>query len=306
MALENEQVFGEIIGTPIVDDCSVLIGVDHDKHPCFLVRSNDDDSESAMSSGKIRVDFRGKYSLHEQGITAKRFVKIGLQSRNHDLVPIFCRVVTEVLDFESCTPSQKVIKSKIQVLFKIFKALESNINDYVGLWGEVFYIYRSNNVSDAVRAWHKRKSANIDFMFNDYSLELKTTRLTKRVHHFSLTQVEGVHKSIQRVLSLMLNENDNGFTLFELVEKVLERLGNSSLKEEFLVKFYEAGGKTIAEQDDAFDIEVAENSAKLMNASDIPKPIINSNDEILSVKYKVDLTKTTAVELGANCFDLNT
>lgn len=92
-----------------------------------------------------------------------------------------------------------------------------------GLWGELWFIERSTDITRALGAWRGPDGDATDFFVDGKAAEVKTSR-TRHQHHVSQSQVDapvGEHEAW--LISIWVKSDPTAVTVPELVDRVLER-----------------------------------------------------------------------------------
>ena len=167
-------------------------------------------------------------------------------------------------------PDIKEIYYFIENTKRLFEQLTIKKNtEEIGLWGELFLISRSKDFKYLVQSWHINRTDRFDFNDGINKLEVKTTKKSERIHHFSLNQLDKLQSSNTLICSIMTSESGKGITVFELYERILDRLDNSD-KEIFRDKLFQICGSELLSFDTKFDMGMAKSSYKFYSVSSIP------------------------------------
>jgi hypothetical protein len=94
----------------------------------------------------------------------------------------------------------------------------------VGLWGELFVILNSRDPAKSVLAWHTDPNELYDFVDGNQTIEVKTTTSRTRCHHFRLEQLQSSASSRGFVVSVMVQPAAEGFSIRDLVDRIVVRL----------------------------------------------------------------------------------
>ena len=100
-------------------------------------------------------------------------------------------------------PTPKDISEKTQMLIDLFKEMPNKRSSIIGLWGELFLIASSKNITKCLEAWHQHSEDKYDFYDNNEALEVKCTTQTDRKHQFKHDQLVSNLKD-HYVASIML------------------------------------------------------------------------------------------------------
>lgn len=143
------------------------------------------------------------------------------------LLDVFSVLAVDLVNGVGSNPSWKNILSAVENWFALLRpGRRLSAEAELGLWGEVWFLERSNAVDLLVQAWRGPETDNTDFFLGGASVEIKTSRSRLR-HHVSQTQVMqpvGVAKSW--LLSLWVKPDPTAplqMSLGGLVTSVLRR-----------------------------------------------------------------------------------
>jgi hypothetical protein len=98
----------------------------------------------------------------------------------------------------------------------------------VGLIGELLFIDQSAMVVKSVNAWRINANDLIDFVFPDYSVEVKCTTSMNRIHTVTYEQVAGLTGLNSYFLSVRVTQVANGMSGARLLEQLVERCGDDA------------------------------------------------------------------------------
>jgi hypothetical protein len=166
-----------------------------------------------------------------------------------------------------------------------------------GLWGELFTMQKVNGFRFWAPSWHGAVTGLFDFSAKRKHVEVKTTLGHQRIHHFSHKQIWEPEGEQILIASLMLEKDDCGLSLRELVNgcRIALRGTPDYLKLEFAVRH--AGMDDEFTLGPRFDSTKAERDLSWFRATDAPHFRMPQPDGVSETSYKVDLTK--AVPLSA-------
>jgi len=283
------------------------IGVSNEGFPMFFIATKKQSSTSiAINLKLIQVEFQKdcelllKSGAKENGV----YSIVTLKSDNDDLSRYFIGNLLHILSLLGQNPTYTQIKTELNNLSNLFQNLTKSPKKTIqGLWAELLIIEQSKDPSYLINCWHQKKSDLYDFNNGFDKLEVKSTIKSKRVHKFSLNQLQVIKDSLILVGSVFTIETDKGINAETLIEKIQERLNNP----EEVSKLQNVIADTMGTQieriyDTFFDYTHAKNSIKLFNVIDVPKILDDSvPQEISNVKFNSDLSGVR--ELTDNDFD---
>lgn len=204
------------------------------------------------------------------------FCLLKLNNKNNDntLSKYFLNLCIELTVKLGEEPDIKQIYNFIENTKRLFEQLTIKKNtEEIGLWGELFLILNSKDVKYIVESWHINKTDRFDFNDGINKLEVKTTKKSERIHHFSLNQLDRLQSSNTLICSVMTSESGKGITVFELYEKILDKL-DYNVREIFRDKLFQICGSELLSFDTKFDMGMAKSSYKFYSVNSIPS--INS------------------------------
>lgn len=140
----------------------------------------------------------------------------------------------------------KLFASISSLFDKKRKVSESEVQ---GLFAELYSIlYLNDKNCDIAKYWQSKSRMKFDFSINETKrLEIKSTLKSNRIHHFRHDQLLGSMYDI-KIVSLLLQKNDQGVSLADLVDVFREEYSDdyslmlhidsivSQIDEEYLLK----------------------------------------------------------------------
>lgn len=232
------------------------------------------------------VEFRVR---DNSGGRQERAVLVEAKNRDTWLVESFLQLVAML--FESgAQPTPNSIQQLLDDLVALFRALtQPPLRSVIGLWGELFVIYRSSDPQQLVGAWHTTPRDKFDFSSGHERLEVKTTT-GPRMHSFAHAQLsmpEGVKATIA---SVVVVPQEDGMSCGDLAETILGRLTDASHKRKVVEQVIHTLGKEWQNQDsEKYDVEQAKIALKFFESRVIPRVSDPIPPQVSGVKYQVDL-----------------
>lgn len=200
------------------------------------------------------------------------------------------------------TISSELSDSELLSYFLNLKDLFSNetkksIKELQGLYGELYamvYLKEKQqiNIAQFYQSEDKRK---FDFSVNENKkIEVKTTTLPARIHHFKLDQLNVLRYDIL-VVSIMLQKDDGGLSLNSLIEKA-KLLFSNNLKLlihiENMVKNVDVDVLETLKYNKAF----IDGNIRFVKAVDIPRIQEKTMDGVFNVEFDSDLSSMNSLE----------
>lgn len=180
--------------------------------------------------------------------------------------------------------------------FLEIKALFSNerkISKYEleGMWGELFSMYNLKQYYniDISNYYQKESKRKFDFSVTDKKkIEIKSTLKPERIHHFLHQQLDTDRFDIM-VISIKLQKDDKGLSLFELI-KICKTLFSNNFE---IILYIETIVKNIEInelEELKFNLEYAKSNFKIFDALTLPRIKEKNVDGIFNVEYDVDFS----------------
>ena len=153
----------------------------------------------------------------------------------------------------------------------------------VGLFGELTFIFNSENKVRTISAWHESPYSTYDFGFQSDRLEVKTTTSPTRLHWLRSSQTLELDRQKLTYLSIYAPEVEGGISVSELIQKLASSL-QASEKTTLLAKLdlYDLG-----QADMRFDLDSAVSSFKFIDGMNVP--IVNSSEPaVRNISWQCD------------------
>jgi len=140
-----------------------------------------------------------------------------------------------------------------------------------GLYAELYSIYFFRNKIDLAKSWQNKDRMKFDFSINeDTKLEVKSTNLQSRIHHFKHEQLATNIVDIY-ILSYKLREDNDGLSLLELISRVLPLLNEYPKKQARILKLkFDCKDEGILKELKYLE-EYTISNMRFFNAKDVPK-----------------------------------
>jgi hypothetical protein len=190
------------------------------------------------------------------------------------------------------------LRDAVLFAIDIWKQQKSKRQEVVGVIGELYWLnQRIEESTDEGHAlylidgWESStRRTNIDFNYEYHSLffEIKTSSNGMRLHHFKGKEQLELFASNDEgyVCSIMLSEDDNGFSAFHLVQSTSEIL----LKRGFVNALKSYGERCsirgMETQDNEYRFNLCKNGVKYYRMSELDIPVIK--DSIVDVSWTTD------------------
>jgi hypothetical protein len=210
---------------------------------------------------------------------------------------VFADLISLLLNRVSTNPEIHEIVELIELIIEIFNPGQ-NISDseIVGLWGELFLIHISNNPTGLINCWRTNSSDRFDFSDQNSRIEVKTTR-GLRQHTFSYEQVSPHNDLTIVIASLVLVEDQNGFSASDLLQQIEKRVTSQQAKRKLTSNTLRIiQGDLRSNQHLKFDMEIAGINLRYFTSNSIPQPLLPPLG-VSEVKFTSDLQLTSNIDL---------
>ena len=196
-------------------------------------------------------------------------------------------------------PTLQELKIEVEKLIELFSKFSKPPTKTVqGLWGELFVIAQSKNPAYLIQAWHNSAADKFDFNDGIDKIEVKSTSKTKRIHHFSIEQLNPNPNSDLIIISVFVVETGVGESIFDLVKQIDDRIQDDDLSFRMNQIIIQTLGREISKSFDMyFDFNLALDSIQFYESEDIPSIAIqNVPDEVINVHFDTDLTTVNSIK----------
>lgn len=195
-------------------------------------------------------------------------------------------------------PTSMQISLAIRDLAELFRALSKPPTKSIqGLWAELYLISRSKKIETAIRAWHSETNSHCDFCLEQQCVEVKSSANGVRQHYFSLEQVTPQEGYEVLIASMLIEKDQTGKSIWELLEKIRPRLSKSpelAMRVERLV-YNALGTNWRYVQEDRFSEKAARDSLLFFRAEDVPSIPTPIPDAVSNVRFMSDLSNVVPV-----------
>ena len=218
---------------------------------------------------------------------------ISLKAESVELQEYFLDVIYSVIQKISEKPKLKEIKIEVDKLINLFSLLtKPPIKTIQGLWAELFLMEQSLCPDYLVKSWHNSVFDKFDFNDGFDKIEVKSTSSNRRIHTFSLEQLNPNVGSSLIIASVFTIETGVGKSIFDLVYNIERKLIEKNLifrLNEIIL--YTIGNNFERAFEVYFDYQYAIDTIKYYESSIIPT--INKVDvplEVTKVRFDCELT----------------
>lgn len=278
------------------------LGISEAGLPVFFILCDDANEPRPLNSDLelIRVEFSRTCELiTENGKKINGiYTIISLKSNSLDIQQYFLEIVYLMLLNLPAKLGMVVLKAEIAKLINLFSRLvEPPRKTIQGLWSELLVILKAKNTDYLVRSWQYDSFDKFDFNDGKDKIEVKSTLKSRRVHKFSIEQLNPNNNSQLLIASVMMIQSGTGVNIFNLEEKIEAKLIDKNLL--FILKEKIAltlGSDFERAQDVYYDFQFSVDTISFFNVKDIPKiSVAHIQPEITNVHFESDLTNLQPV-----------
>lgn len=272
----------------------------------------EDDSPADTPARRLRslsVDYglryRAKVGLDE---IVGNFTVLKLDSRNTELLNPFATMLEILTARFGDSPSAAELKGLVETFIELFAPRIGDPRERIkGLFGELTTIIRSGAPELAAKAWHESTNANRDFSYPHAFLEVKTTEGKTRKHAVSENQLVAQAGKQVFLISLLIEEDPQGKTVFQLLDSAKSLVAMESLQ----IKLNEQVLSTLGlDTEDAHELKFAlvggMEAIWVFESTSLPFPV-RGNDNVSSaisgISYTLNLEILEAAGVRHTPFD---
>jgi hypothetical protein len=279
------------------------IGISQNEQPMFFIKCADSPNVKLIDSNLefISVQFNRKCLLKntKNKIEEDVYSIILLKTDSIELQEYFLEIVHLIIKKIADIPLLKDLKIEVDKLINLFSKFSNPpVKTIQGLWAELLVIEQSRNPDYLIRAWHISKSDKFDFNDGSDKLEIKSTSKSRRIHNFSMEQLNPNENSSLIIASIFAVETGVGKNIFGLIELIEARIKDEELCFRINEMIAQTLGKDFEKSFDVFyDYQLAVDSIKYYYGKIVP--IINSTSiptQITNVRFDCDLTDISDVK----------
>ena len=273
------------------------LGKNYKGQPSILINTKKNNESVAPYRGmSIRLRFNINCKIHEEN-EKQNYTILSCISNDEQIIKIFLDICQTTISQLGKEPTPKEISEKTQMLIDLFKEMPNKLSSIVGLWGELFLIASSKNITKCLEAWHQHAEDKYDFYDNNEALEVKCTSQTDRKHKFKHDQLVSNLKD-HYVASIMISDDPNkGLSVVDLYEDIKKRCKLDNLNNKLKKIFFKIVGKTPYEElnEYRYSFDYSKKNLMYYKLKDI-STLVNKDDSITDISYKVDLSRKKNVD----------
>lgn len=221
------------------------------------------------------------------------FMVITCRDSDSDLRQHFFGLTAQMIEFLGPKPKPGDADKAIRDLVELFRAMNNPARRTIsGLWAELLVLSEAPDIQTAAAAWHSDPMEEHDFAIGDERVEVKATTRAVRAHEISLDQLGGPGSGPVLVASVLLESDDGGDSVVDLVRLAQHRMQATP---EAKKRLDHICTETIGEDWDKlrqvrFATNKARDSLRWYRATDVPSVNRVIPPQVSHVRFTVDLS----------------
>lgn len=281
------------------------LGISDNGLPLFFILCEDSKNQKSVDIDLelIRVEFDRKCELTtEQGKSIEGlYTIVSLKSNSIDIQQYFLDIVYLMLCNLPVKLKMKELKIELAKLVSLFSRLvEPPQKTIQGLWAELLVIERASNSAYLIDSWHINPTDKYDFNDGKDKLEVKSTVKNKRIHSFSIEQLNPNINSNLLIASVFTTQSGIGKSIFDLLELIEKKVNNTKIIFKLKENIAATLGKDFEKAQGVFyDYQFSVDNLLFFKSSEIPNiDLKHIPVEISNIHFDCDLTKVGSVKKG--------
>lgn len=273
------------------------IGLSKDELPLFFIKCEEVSTEKVLDYNleSISIHFNKKCELKakDKKVTEGNYTIIALKTDSVHLQEYFLNIIYFVILKLPEISKLKELKIEVENLIILFtKFTKLPTKTIQGLWAELLVIDQSCNPEYLVKAWHVSSKDKFDFNDGIDKIEVKSTSKSKRIHNFSLEQLNPNKNSKLTIASVFTVETGKGKSIFDLVKLISQKIIDNELLFKIDQVLIETLGSDIEKAFGVFfDYQQAIDTLAFFDSELVPKiEAISVRKEISNVHFESDLS----------------
>lgn len=292
---------------PVPSYESYFVGKDGNSFACILISSADVGKPSyhhPIRLANLDVQFQLLCSLMKEGEAELegRFTVVRCRSMDVETTDYFLSICEALLRILGDRPKATQIASAVNRVASIFQKIRrSPLRPVNGLFGELYFLLRSSDVSKAVAAWRVDSNSRFDFTVGNCRVEVKTASGRRRLHEFSYEQCNPPESTVAVVASLHVEEVSSGKSIESVMREIESRI---SADVDLVLKFHETIAGTLGRSLEdglsrCFDMRLADSSLRFFSLREISAIRGVLPRQVSHVKFRSDLSAVPPVSINS-------
>ena len=279
------------------------IGISQQELPLFFIKCDNVEKVKCLDYNlefitvryNCTCDLIGNKNKVEKGV----YTIISLKTESLDIQEYFLNIVYLIIKNLPQLPSLSSLKIEVEKLINLFSRFSNPpIKTIQGLWAELLLIEQSSNPEYLIQSWHCTTNDKFDFNDGKDKIEVKSTSKNRRIHSFSIEQLNPNFNSNLLIVSIFAIKSGMGKNVLDMISLIEKRIK----KNELIFKLNEIIAQTLGNDFEKifevnFDYQYGVDNIKYYNFKSIPTIQINHiPKEVTNVKFESDLTDIKNIE----------
>jgi hypothetical protein len=275
------------------------IGISNEGFPLFFVKCDNETKSIDINLELISVLFSQVCNIIEQEKNSNDiFTIVLLKTLNRDLQQYFTDVFSIILQQLEPIPSEINLYREVRKVIDLFSSISSPpLKSVQGLWAELLVIDKALNPEYLINAWHISQSDKYDFNDSKDKIEVKSTSKSKRIHRFSIEQLNNNPGSDLLIASIFVIETGSGISVLKLRDNINSKISDIKMKLRLNEMIYKTIGNEYEKLSEIFfDYQQGSDSLSFYEIINIPRIHINAIPvQVSNVTFDCDLTNVPAI-----------
>ncbi|WP_207797848.1 PD-(D/E)XK motif protein [Flavobacterium piscis] len=275
------------------------IGASTDGYPLFFIKCDNLTNSIDINLELISVLFSQECSIREnENNSSEIFTIVLLKTLNKDLQQYFTDVFSIILQQIDSIPTERDLYREVRKVIELFSSItKPAVKSLQGLWGELLVIEKSLDPEYLINSWHISPFDKFDFNDGKDKLEIKSTTKSKRIHRFSIEQLNNNPSSNLLIGSVFVIETGMGISILNIRDMIVAKITNINVQLRMNEIIYKTVGNEYEKLGDVFfDYQQASDTLSFYKVADIPN--IHSNAipiQISNITFDCDLSNIPSV-----------
>lgn len=281
------------------------IAKNHNDNPSLLILISENNQDFFIANQNlfnIKVIHNVKCEIEtDKKVSHNNFSVVSYVGLNDDVKEVFLKTCQVLIKSLGQNPSNKKIKYTVDKFIELFKAIKEPPKKSIqGLWSELFLIEQSNFPEKVILGWHSIPEEKFDFSFDKLRIEVKSSAIESRTHHFSTAQLNPISDTEIIIASILVSTSVSGLSIIDLMKKINSKLDDfPKQKEKLHLLVYSTLGVDVEHVNEIkFDYGLAKESLRFYKSKDIPKiETVNIPKGVSNVRFTSNLMNSSHLEI---------
>lgn len=242
-----------------------------------------------QSTKYLKIYLNTSFDVTFEGQTNKKNLSlIVLKKEGIDFLNIFIRLTITINNVLS---DQELLTYFLSLRNLFSNDSKKSIKELQGLYGELYsMVYLKEKFGiDISRYYQSEDKRKFDFSITELKkIEIKTTTLPTRIHHFKLEQLNVLRYDII-IVSIMLQKDDCGLSLSDLIQKT-KQLFSENIKLMLHIESMIKNTEIEVLDTIKYGKKFIDNNIKFFKATSIPRIQEKTMDGVFNVEFDSDLS----------------